>query len=167
MSELLIQSDADILSLIHCKKLITKRPRQPSEKNRTVTRKFNVYAPDRELEFSVFIAYSSRMPLDFSLGLMTSDFLLLRCNGFHGTTRDGFVRGHHAYPHGHLLTMDDIQNGRAKKPSKILDYTGKYLDLHTATGFFFSECGIIDTEDYFNLNQLSMFDRGEYSGDHE
>lgn len=167
MPNAIIQSNEDILDLIHCKKIIPDQPRRPSEKNRTISQSFKVCSLDGLHEFSVFIAYSGRMPQDFSLGLMYDNHLLLRCNGFHGTTRAGFVNGHHAYPHGHLLTIDDIQNGRSKKPSKILDYTGKYIDIRTATMFFFGECAIMDDKDYFNLNQLSMFDWGDSSGDSE
>ena len=166
MSDTIIHSDQDIMSLIHCEKIILDQPKRPTTKNRNVSQSFKVFTNDSQ-KFDIFITYSGRMPQDFSLGLMYEGYLLLRCNGFHGTTRDRFAAGHHAYPHGHLLTMEDIKNGRAKRPSMILDYTGKYVDIRTATRFFFSECNITDKKDYFNLNQLSLFDGGDTNGNPE
>ena len=166
MPSILIRNDQDISDLIHCEKIIRDQPKRPSEKNRNVTQSFKVFTLD-EREFGVFIACSDRMPQDFSLGLMYGGHLLLRCNGYHGTTRDHFFAGHHAYPHGHLLTIEDIKNGRAKKPSKIIDYTGKYVDIRTATIFFFRECAITDEKDYFGLNQILLFDGSGFYGNSE
>lgn len=167
MAGIILHSDQEINEHLHCEKVLLVRPRKPSEKNRNVSQRFKVQATNTKLEYSVFVTYSERMPQDFSLGLMLDDYLLLRCNGFHGSTRNKALVGHHAYPHGHLLTMEDVQNGRAKKPSKIIDFTGKYIDLQTAKRFFFQECGILDPEDYFNLSQYSLFEGGDTGGDSE
>lgn len=167
MAGIIIHNDHEIDEHLHCEKIVLSKPKKPSEKNRNISQRFKIQRRDTKQEYSVFITYSSRMPLDFSLGLMLDDYLLLRCNGFHGTTRDRYLAGHHAYPHGHLLTMEDIQNGRSKKPSKIIDFTGKYVDLNTATRFFFQECSILDPNDYFTLMQYSLFDWGDTNGDSE
>lgn len=164
---IVIYNDEDIENLIKCPKTIPEKPKRPAEKNRTITQKFRVCGIENALEFTVFIACSSRMQQDFSIGLMYENYLLFRCNGFHGTTRVGFVTGHHAYPHGHLLTLEDISNGRQTKPSKIIDLTGKYIDQRTATRFFFETCRIVDEEDYFDLRQLSLFERSGSNGDSE
>ncbi len=154
----MICNDQDIEMHIRCEKILLNKPKKPSEKNRNVSQRFSVKATQTGQEYNVFIAFSSRMPQDFSLGLMYEDFLLFRCNGYHGTTKDRFLVSHHAYPHGHLLTMEDIQNGRGKKPSRIIDLTGKYVDIRTATRFFFQECNIVDSKDFFGLSQLSLFE---------
>lgn len=108
------------------------------------------------VEFEVFITYSKRMPEDFSLGLMYKDYLLIRFNGFHGTTRAGFYTSHHhAYPHAHILTIDDIENGRGRKPSSIKDLTGEYINLKTATVSFCEKCGIMDYDRYLDVSELS------------
>lgn len=154
-----IMNDADINFLINCPKVFKSAPKRPSSANRNITQTFSVFGKDSNLEFRVFITYSERMPEDFSLGLMYDGMLLLRCNGFHGTTRAGFFSAsHHAYPHYHKLTMEDIECGRSRKPSMIHDLTGKYIDLQTAIVFFCDECGIIDYEKYFEVNQLRLND---------
>ncbi len=158
MSDSIIRSTQEIEDHIHCEKILLNKPKKATEKNRNVTQRFVVQALKNGNDYSVFITWSSRMPQDFSIGLMYEDYLLFRCNGFHGTTRNRFLIAHHAYPHGHLLTMEDIQNGRSKKPTQIIDFTGKYMEVRTATRFFFQECNISDSNDFFNFRQLSLFD---------
>lgn len=150
-----VTSDSDISFLIKCPKIFRSSPRSPSRVNRNVSQSFSVYSRDASFKFDIFITYSELMVQDFSLGLRYQNMLLLRCNGFHGTTRSGFfIADHHAYPHWHMLSMSDIQKGRSLKPSNIQDMTGKYFDLQTATAFFFEECAIIDYERYFPVNQV-------------
>lgn len=145
-----IRNDADILRLISCAKNMPTRIKKPAEINRNVTQKFKVVEYISKAEFDVFITFSSRMPMDFSIGLMYNEFLLYRCNGFHGTTISGFYAAeHHAYPHAHILTMEDIENNRSGKPSRHIDLTGKYVDLHTARLYFFEHCGILGYEKFF------------------
>lgn len=97
------------------------------------------------------------MPMDFSLGLMLYDsMLLIRYNGFHGTTKAGFYNAtHHAHVHAHILTIEDIENSREKDPSHIVDLTGEYLDIRTAKVVFFQKCGILDYEKYFDLQTIN------------
>lgn len=152
-----IVDDKDIDLLIHCPKIFKAAPKNASHINRNVTQSFTVFGQNNNLEFRVFITYSERKPEDFSLGLMYKDMLLFRCNGFHGTTRKGFFSAmHHAYPHSHKLSINDIENNRSRKPSTIQDNTGRYIDLSTAIVFFCDECGIIDYERYFPVSQLRL-----------
>lgn len=158
MSTTIISSNADILELISCPKNFVSAPRKPALINRNSTQTFSVIGEKNELKFDIFITFSARMPQDFSLGLMHDGFLLLRCNGFHGTTKAGFYNhSHHAHPHAHVLTIADIENGRGKKPSFIEDLTGKYVNLDTAKVYFFDRCSILEYEKYFDVNQMTLY----------
>ena len=155
-----VENDRDIEELISCPKIIKIAPKDFHKVNSSMEKRFKLYGKDNDYEFNVFISYSVKMPNDFSLGLIYNDYLLIRCNGFHGTTKSGFYTfKHHAHPHAHILTMDDINNGRSSKPSKILDLTGEYINLKIATAFFCEKCGIIDYDKYFNVSQLSFDDK--------
>lgn len=156
-------TDIDIQNLIACKKVFRARPHAEVIENRNVTQKFSVYSEDGADEFRVFTAYSQRMPSDFSIGLMYNDYQLIRFNGFHGTTAKGFFSAaHHAVPHSHTLTENDIKSGRGKKPSLITELAGEYVDLASARVYFFRHCGIIGYEQYFETHkQLSLFDTPE------
>ena len=151
MTHALFSCDSDILELIGSPKCFKKKPSEPLEKNRCVLQKFEAYGMDAKTIFPVFVSYSVRMPMDFSIGLMLGgDFLLYRCNGFHGTTKAGFYTAeHHAYPHAHTLTLNDVKNGRGRNPSCITDLTGHYIDLPTARSFFFKHCGVLGYEEFF------------------
>lgn len=152
-----IKSNQDIHDLITCNKIFKSAPKRESIVNKNISRKFSVYSQNDNLEFDIFITSSVRMEQDFSLGLLYDNMLLYRCNGFHGTTRAGYYSfSHHAYPHAHILSISDIQSGRAKAPSNIENLTGKYINLNTATLYFFNKCGIIGYEKYFNINQLTF-----------
>jgi len=155
---MLIRTDLDIISLIACEKQILKKPSPFSEKNRNITQRFSVYSVEKDEEFKVFFSYSSKMPKDFSLGLLYKDYLLFRCNGFHGTTKAGFYNHkHHAYQHSHTLTVVDIEKKCGVYPSNISDMRDKYVDINTAILYFFNRCSIINYEEYFDLNQI-VFD---------
>lgn len=157
MPKKLINSDSDIKALIECKKIFLVAPKKEKIIQSSYQQTFNVRSFDRELEFLVFIRHSSLLPEDFSIGLVYESFNLLRCNGYHGTTKAGFYSSeHHAYPHAHLLTYSDILSGRSKKPSKLINMTGKYLNLETALLYFFEYCNIIGYDEYFDINQLSF-----------
>ena len=150
-----IINDSDIKELITCSKTFRTAPSKPMRVNKNISTRFSVYGEKDTLEFQMFITHSERMPQDFSLGLMYDNMLLYRCNGFHGTTKAGFYSAkHHAYPHAHMLSVDDIKNARGRDPSTIIDLTGKYVDERTAISFFCEECGIIGYERYFPVNQL-------------
>ena len=153
-----IKSDADIQTLITCAKYFRSAPRKEITINKNLSRKFEVYNRECALTFTVFICSSVLMEQDFSIGLMYDGFLLFRCNGFHGTTRTGFYTSkHHAHPHSHTLTMEDIQCGRGKRPSFIDDMTGKYVNKNTALLYFFEKCNILGFDEYFkDLRQLSF-----------
>jgi len=160
MQENLIFDDDTIAKMITCPKEFKSRPREPMSVNKNISQRFSVFAADTGIEFSVFVTHSQMFPQDFSIGLMLQDYLLFRVNGFHGTTRRGFYSAeHHARPHTHTLTMDDIEAGRKAKPSLITDTSGDYVDLATARLYFFRHCGIMGYEKYFHdSQQLSMFD---------
>lgn len=153
-------TDDEIQRLIVCPKRFISKPREPQRINKNMQQKFTVQGADTGTEFDVFITWSQMQPQDFSIGLMLGDYLLLRVNGFHGITRAGFhTAAHHAVPHTHTLTMVDIENGRARKPSKITNASGEFVDLITAQTFFFRTCGIIGFEQYFPTNkQISIDD---------
>jgi len=158
----IIRSDEEILNLIKCDKAICKKPPAPKESNRDTKRKFMVVSTEKSLELDVFFAQNIRLPNDFSIGLMFENFLLFRCNGFHGTTVAGYHKyDHHAQVHSHTLTFDDIMNGRKNHPSKIEVLTGKYVDFESAQLFFLQTCGINNYQDYFDfskLDQMSIYD---------
>ena len=160
MNREILRSDDEILELIRSEKMIFRKPPGQKETNRDLKRKFDVVSIDKSLEFEVFFAKNIRVPSDFSLGLMFGKFLLIRYNGFHGTTTQGFHKyGHHAHIHSHTLTLDDIMNGRETAPSKIEDMTGNYYDFESAQLFFLKECGIVNYEDFFDFkkyNQVSF-----------
>lgn len=153
-------TDTEIERLITCKKVFVSKPREAVHINKNYQQKFIVRNEESGNEFTVFIAWSILQPQDFSVGLMFGDNLLLRVNGFHGTTRAGYHSAtHHAAPHMHTLTSDDISNGRQSKPSQITDTGGKYVDIASARLFFFERCGIIGYEEYFSSNkQISIDD---------
>lgn len=158
MPEIVIKTNDDIQYLINCPKEFRSAPKKESIINKNISRKFTVYSQKDNLAFNIFISYSLRMEQDFSLGLMYDGLLLYRCNGFHGTTRAGFFSAeHHAYPHSHTLSIEDIECGRGKDPSNIEQLSGKYINLKTATLYFFDKCGIIGYEQYFeHLSQITF-----------
>lgn len=158
MNTNIISNNKDILELISCPKLFTSVPKKPTLLNKNSMQSFTVQGKGNGLDFNAFICYSARMPQDFSLGLMYDGLLLLRCNGFHGTTKAGFYSAfHHAHPHAHLLTISDIENGRGKKPSCIEDLTGQYINIDTAKAYFFERCSMLEYDKYFDLNQTKLF----------
>ncbi len=160
MAKDILLSNSEIERLIVCPKEFRNRPRDMAKVNKNYQQRFSVFSHEGNDEFTVFIAYSQFQPQDFSLGLILKDCLLLRVNGFHGTTRAGYFQTeHHAYPHAHTLTCRDIQRGNRSKPSKITDMTGAYVDLETARLYFFRHCGVLGFEKYFPVNhQISMFE---------
>lgn len=152
-------TDAEIERLITCRKAFVSRPREATRINKNYQQKFIVRNDESGNEFTVFIAWSMLQPQDFSIGLMFGDNLLLRVNGFHGTTRAGYhSSAHHAAPHMHTLTSDDISNGRQSKPSRITDTSGNYVDIVSARLFFFDHCGIIGYEEYFSSGKQMSID---------
>lgn len=160
MAMVTVKTDSDIQNLISCPKHFRSAPKKEYKSNNNVMQKFTVYNQENGLDFTVFIAYLAQMEQDFSIGLMYDNMLLFRCNGFHGTTRAGFYSaGHHAYPHSHTLSIEDIKCGRSKKPSNITNLTGKYVNLNTAILYFFDTCGIIGYDKYFeHLEQVTVDD---------
>ena len=154
-----ISSDVDIMKLIKSEKYFEQPPRRESENNRNINQRFEVVANSDSEKFSVFITYSVKNPIDFSIGLIYGEYLLYRCNGLHGTTRAGFYSApHHAYPHSHTLTMNDILYSRQKYPSLSTDLSGCYGNLFSARIFFFKFCSIIGYEKYFPVNEQMKLD---------
>lgn len=158
----IIINNDDIEYLISCEKYITKKPykftTKQSDENRCVLRSTN-----GEYNFNVFISSSIRYPADFSVGLMYNDtYCLIRCNGFHGANREGFYDApHHAYPHIHMLSVDDINRHKERDPHYKYDATGEYYKLNDAILYFFKKCNIISYDKYFNpveLGQVKIFD---------
>ena len=157
MSVVIFQSNEEILRLIECGKKILKKPSNPKASNREEKQKFDVETLDNQIKLDVFFAQNSRLPRDFSLGLMYGKQLLIRYNGFHGTTKAGYHKfGHHEYPHSHTLTIDDILNGRETAPSFVSDMSGKYYDFESAKLFFLQSCGIINYENFFDFSALDQ-----------
>lgn len=154
-----ILTDSTIDDLIACEKQFLKAPpKKPRQLNRNIDWRFSVFSVKGEGEFKIFVAQSARMPEDFSIGLMFDQYLLYRVNGFHGTTIRGFHSApHHAYPHAHKLTVDDISSGRGRKPSFIEDLRGEYTDLLSALLYFFDKCGIINYRKYFSNGEQLTF----------
>lgn len=149
-----VLTDAEIQRLIRCPKVFVNKPREASKVNKNFYQKFSVKEEATGNCFEVFISWSQKMPMDFSLGLMFGDNLLFRANGFHGTTRAGYFQTeHHAYPHTHTLTEADILAGRKAKPSHVEDVSGEYIDLFTARLYFCKYCGILGYEEYFPTSQ--------------
>jgi hypothetical protein len=146
-------TDSDILALIACPKRIPRKPPKPDFINRNLSQRFEVVGTENGLSFDVFAKCSSRRPSDFSNGLMLGKYLLYRCNGFHGTTKSGFyLWEHHAYPHAHILTMEDIKNGRESAPRKMEDLSSEFSSFPEAQFYFMQHCGIINISDYFDNN---------------
>lgn len=159
MQPSLQMSNSDILHLIKCPKVMNAPIPAAKTKNRNYEQRFSVYSDDYG-EFKIFITQSIPNPIDFSVGLMFNDFLLLRCNGFHGPTRIGSHQyTHHAAVHTHTLTENDIHNGRDRRPSEIEDVTGKYFDVKSALRYFCEKCGIMNYADFApELAQISLFE---------
>ena len=156
----IVLTDTEINRLIACPKVFLTKPREAVRVNKNFHQKFVVQEIGTGNQFTVFISWSQIQPQDFSIGLMFGDNLLLRVNGFHGTTRSGYyLAQHHAHPHTHTLTVKDIENGRQANPSLATDATGEYVDLVSARLYFFKRCGIMDYEKYFSPHkQLSIDD---------
>ena len=153
----IIHSDDEIFKLIECDKIIPKKPPVQKQTNRDLIRKFDVISTDGSSEFEVFFAQNVRLPEDFSVGLIYGKSLLIRYNGFHGTTIAGFHKyEHHADAHAHTLTFDDVMNGRESHPSKIEDMTGNYYDFESAQLFLLRNCGILNYEEYFDFTKYSQ-----------
>lgn len=151
MSETIISTDAEILELISCPKIITQRPRAPREQRKKIEQRLTLKESDGERTFSVFISFLIFRPSDFSVGLLYQGYNLLRCNGFHGTTIRGFYSAkHHEHAHIHRLTVDDIKNGRMDAPSFEETVDEEYDDLDTARLYFFQRCGIINYGEHFD-----------------
>lgn len=153
-----IESNNDINKLIKCQKTIQPNSYRRKFLNNNVDYRYFVTSIDNGLDFEIFISYSNMFNNDFSIGLLFDCYLLLRVNGFHGTTKAGFYSTpHHAYPHSHTLTLDDINNARQKHPSKITDLTNQYTDLDTCIDYFCTECGIINYKNYLiNSDQMTF-----------
>jgi hypothetical protein len=166
MGEKLISSDREIHALIACRKEFVGRPSRPAEVNKNIQQRFSVIGSEDSLLFDVFITYSKRIPADFSIGLMCGKHLLLRVNGYHGTTRSGYYNAkHHAVPHVHILTLKDVKAGRISDPSTHEEMIGEYCDLFSARLYFFNRCGILGYEKYFDHDfQISVFDDSLGSG---
>ena len=159
MSEIVL-TNTEISRLIVCTKTFSAKPREVVRVNKNFQQKFYLQEVETGNQFSAFISWSQFQPQDFSIGLMFGEYLLLRVNDFHGTTRAGYhLAPHHAHPHTHTLTVEDIVNGRQTNPSLTTDVTGEYVDLDSARLYFFKCCGIIDYEKYFSpYKQMSIDD---------
>ena len=160
MTTTITLNNTEIERLITCPKIFkTAPPKLPTLQNRNLNLKFKVYSADSDDEFLVFFSRSAKMLLDFSLGLRYDNFLLYRCNGFHGTTKSGFYSApHHAYPHAHILSETDIEQGRSLKPSNCQDLTGKYIDFAGAVTYFSKKCGIMNYTKYVSdIFQNTLF----------
>ena len=158
-------SNEHINELIVCEKVLKSKPKKPVEKNRNLDQRSDVYGKDNDELFRVFVTQSTQMQQEFSIGLMYENHLLIRVNGFHGTTKAGFYTAeHHKYPHAQILTEEDIKSSRELTPSHIEDLTGKFSNLSYALLYFFERCNIINYQGYFDLpnkNQMSFLD-GEW-----
>ena len=154
-----IYSDADLKALVACEKRIMRKPPQMQLVNRNMSHRFSVVNGDAGITFEVFAKYSERKPADFSIGLMFGSFLLYRCNGFHGATKAGFYAWeHHARPHAHILTMEDITAGRESAPSLGMDLLNSYSNFQEARVCFFRNCGIINYSEFFDdYEQLALY----------
>lgn len=132
--------------LVICPKRIIKPPKYYKIEMNNANKRFKLISEDEKFIFSCFIRYLVKRPLDFSIGLMFEDLMLLRVNGFHGATRTGeYVFEHHRYPHIHLLSEDDIKESRNGSPSSI-NCEVSYTDLSSALVFFCQSCSIINPE---------------------
>lgn len=154
-------TDSEIERLINCDKILKSAPPKFSTyKNRNYTKKFSVFSTAEDEEFMVLFARSS-MELDFSLGLkylaIPEQPMLLRCNGFHGTTKT-FYAVHHSFVHSHTLCEKDILDKHPLKPSFITELSGKYYDFDSGVQFFCEKCGIINYKKYFpDYFQVSLW----------
>lgn len=161
-------TDKHIQELISCPKRIEGSvPLKSKLVNGNPQIKFNLVQCDtsqNSARFSAFISSCIKRPEDFSIGLLFlyngENYLLYRCNGFHGTTSSGFYSAeHHRYPHAHRLSEADIIRGNIHKPTTILPLTGTYWDERGAIAYFCETCGIINYKKYFSFEeQMSIFD---------
>lgn len=108
--------------------------------------------------FQLFIRQHTEFGDNFSIGLNYQNsgkkYLLIRVNG--STTHHKIV--HHRTPHVHLLTEDDIENGRESKPSKI-EYNIPCVSFKEAILYFVKRVNINNHLDYFgNLFELGLFE---------
>lgn len=148
-------TNSEIERLISCDKILKSAPPKLAPyKNRNYNKKFKVFSTAEDEEFLVFFSRGSREE-DFSLGLiypaLPEQPMLLRCNGFHGTTKKGFyITQHHAVVHSHTLCEKDILQMHPSKPSSITELTGEYYDFDSAVHFFCKKCGIINYTKYFS-----------------
>ena len=150
-----VLSDQRIAQLIAMEKKIVKRPPKLFvERQGSRHMNFTLSDEGEKLDFSVFVRQNMRLTSNFSIGLMQGEYTLLRCNGFHGTTRSGYYSAeHHAYPHMHILSEADIRGGRTREPSTHEDMSGAYHSFESAIIYFCRKCAIIGYEDYFTAHE--------------
>ncbi len=95
---------------------------------------------DGENKFTVFVRQSTEFPENFTIGLKydpkdgTDSIILMRCNGPHGPFDGVTINNHHARPHIHVATEDNLKIGaRAERGAQITD---EYTQLSEAVYSF-------------------------------
>lgn len=154
-------TETEIARLISCQKTIKDAPRRDmKEENRHRRNDLTVVSAEGE-DFDVFIRQSLEFAEDFSLGLVyrTEDgrrILLVRYNGQHEQSPQGFAgHPHYAY-HIHRATAENLDNGRYEKhPASI---TEAYASFDETIGAFMQDTGIQGWDKYFpNSATLPLF----------
>ena len=159
-------TDEEIMTIIKCKKIITRKPKNEFVySNRQWRNDCGAKSIDEKYSFTIFMRYLDDMHEDFSVGLrietpnpfLNRPLILTRYQGPHG----GFVENqitddpHNTY-HIHILAASDVNNKIYAAKKKIIDTD--YSNIFEAISSFCLFCNIEDGEQILlkghNNNQI-------------
>ncbi len=161
-------TDQQILNLIGCPKIITKK--EPARGYREYNRHRRCdleleFVDDSEAAFTVFIRQNNEFIENFSIGLRFQTnsptlgaITLIRYNGPHGeTSRD--PDGHYARSHIHRITASELESGSVQPQETNREVTDRYSTFEQGLTVFFTDIRVTNFEDYYpGLLQGNLFD---------
>ena len=114
--------------------------------------------------FPAFIRQNIRLPGNFSIGLRyginegkLTTITLARYNGPHGET-SRTADGHHALPHIHYITEDEIAAGHTQPQENHREPTDRYATFEEALSVFFQDTATGNYAQFFpELLEPRMF----------
>ena len=154
----MLLSNERLEELITIDKIIETPPKRRFKIDRGQRRNdFDVYAPDIDEHFHVFLRQNLILSENFSVGLQwrieKESIIILRCNGLHGGNRN---IPHHLVPHIHKLDL--LEAAKEHFTESVAQETSEYSTFHGAIYYFLNHCKIKGAEEYFPfLSQISLF----------
>jgi len=156
-------SQEELDELIECPKIIIEPPtRNYKDELRFLRKDFKLTSSDGVHEFKGFIRILKKFRENFTVALryypkdQAESFILLRCNGPHGSHKNITGDSHHKNYHIHKATEESIKRGL--RADAHAESTKAFVTIEDAIHYFIRQVNIINAYDYFEKRneQLSL-----------